>query len=114
MSDFERALEAELLAAARRRTVARGGVAALGRAVVAPPAGAASPPRPRAVRRRGAPTVLLATALAGAVAAFAGVPALVATDTVTPSAITAPPCSAQESLLGAGPCTSDPFSSLSP
>jgi hypothetical protein len=88
MSDFERALEAELLAAARRRTAAR---------------------RPLRV-----PKLFLATALAGAVAAFAGVPALVATDTVTPSAITAPPCSAQESLLGAGPCTSDPFSSLSP
>ncbi len=92
-SDFERALEVELLAAARRRTVARRGVGA---------------------RRRGAPAVLLATALAGAVAVLAGVPALVATDTVTPSAITAPPCSAQESLLGAGPCTSNPFSSLSP
>jgi hypothetical protein len=87
-SDFERALEAELLAAARRRTVA-------------------------ARKRRRTPTLFLATALAGA-AAFAGVPALVATDTVTPSAITAPPCSAQESLLGAGPCTSNPFSSLSP
>ena len=89
MSDFERALETELLAAARRRTLA-------------------------ARKRRRVPTLLLATALAGAVAAFAGVPALVATDTVTPSAITAPSCSAQESLLGAGPCTSNPFSSLSP
>ena len=88
-SDFERALEAELLAAARRRTVA-------------------------ARKRRRTPTLFLAPALAGAVAAFAGVPALVATDTVTPSAITAPPCSAQESLLGAGSCTSNPFSSLSP
>ena len=72
-----------------------------------------APPRRRRKRRR-TPTLFLATALAGAVAAFAGVPALVATDTVTPSAITAPPCSAQESLLGAGSCTSDPFSSLSP
>ena len=44
MSDFERALEAELLAAARRRTVA-------------------------ARRRRRTPTLFLATALAGAVAA---------------------------------------------
>ena len=87
MSDFERALEAELLAAARRRTAAR--------------------------RRRHTPTFLLATALTAAVATFAGLPALVATDTVTPSSITAPPCSAQESLLGAGSCTSDPFSSLS-
>ncbi len=86
MSDFERALEAELLAAARRRTAAR---------------------------RRHVPTFLLATALTAAVASFAGVPALVATDTVAPAAITAPPCSAQESLLGAGSCTSDPFSSLS-
>ena len=89
MSDFERALESELLAAARRRTLAP-------------------------CKRRRVPTLFLATALAGAVAAFAGVPALVATDTVTPSAITASPCSAQESLLGAGPCTSNPFSSLSP
>jgi hypothetical protein len=89
MSDFERALEAELVAAARRRTVA-------------------------ARKRHRTPTLFLATALAGAVATFAGVPALVATDTVTPSAITAPPCSAQESLLGAGSCTSNPFSSLSP
>ena len=89
MSDFERALEAELMAAARRRTVA-------------------------ARKRHRTPTLFLATALACAVAAFAGVPALVATDTVTPSAITAPPCSAQESLLGAGSCTSNPFSSLSP
>ena len=89
MSDFERALEAELVAAARRRTVA-------------------------ARKRHRTPTLFLATALAGAVAAFAGVPALVATDTGTPSAITAPPCSAQESLLGAGSCTSNPFSSLSP
>ena len=89
MSDFECALEAELVAAARRRTVA-------------------------ARKRHRTPTLFLATALAGAVAAFAGVPALVATDTVTPSAITAPPCSAQESLLGAGSCTSNPFSSLSP
>ena len=88
-NDFERALEAELLAAARRRTVA-------------------------ARKRHRTPTLFLATALAGAVAAFAGVPALVATDTVAPAAITAPPCSAQESLLGAGSCTSDPFSSLSP
>ena len=97
MSDFERALEAELLAAARRRTAARPGVLAR---------------RAAAALRR--PTALLAAALAAGVASFAGVPALVATDTVTPSAITAPPCSAQESLLGAGPCTSDPFSSLSP
>ena len=89
-SDFERALEAELMAAARRRDG-----------------------RPARKRHR-TPTLFLATALAGAVAAFAGVPALVATDTVAPSAITAPPCSAQESLLGAGSCTSDPFSSLSP
>lgn len=88
MSDFERALESELLAAARRRVVAR--------------------------HRLRVPKVFLAAALTGAVAAFAGVPALVATDTVTPSAITAPPCSAQESLLGAGSCTSNPFSSLSP
>jgi hypothetical protein len=88
-SDFERALEAELMSAAHRRTAA-------------------------ARKRHRTPTLLLATTLAAAVAAFAGVPALVATDTVTPSAITAPPCSAQESLLGAGSCTSNPFSSLSP
>ena len=84
-----------MLAAARRRAARR----RHGRRSQAPP------------RRR---TLFLATALAGAVATFAGVPALVATDTVTPSAITAPPCSAQESLLGAGSCTSNPFSSLSP
>jgi hypothetical protein len=88
-SDFERALEAELMSAAHRRTAA-------------------------ARKRHRTPTLFLATTLAAAVAAFAGVPALVATDTVTPSVITAPPCSAQESLLGAGSCTSNPFSSLSP
>lgn len=86
MSDFEQALEAELLVAARRR----------------------------AAKRRRVPTLVLATALTGAVAAFAGVPALIATDSVTPPVLTAPPCSAQESLLRAGPCTSNPFSSLSP
>ncbi|MBE2318850.1 hypothetical protein DVA67_022940 [Solirubrobacter sp. CPCC 204708] len=85
MNDFERALERELLAAARRRTAAR---------------------------RRRTPTLFLATALATGVAAFAGAPALVATDTSSSGAITAPPCSAQESLLGAGACTSNPFSSL--
>ena len=97
MSDFERALEAELLAAARRTATRPGAVAR----------------RAAAALRRGRPSLLLATALAGAVAAFAGVPALVATDSAVPSSLTAPPCSAQESLLGAGSCTSDPFSSLS-
>ncbi|RKQ91686.1 hypothetical protein C8N24_1512 [Solirubrobacter pauli] len=84
MSDFEHALEAELLAAARRRTAAR---------------------------RRRRPSALFAVAVATAsVAVFALVPH---GTTPAPSApLSSPPCSAQESLLGAGPCTSDPFSSL--
>jgi hypothetical protein len=87
MSDFERALEAELLAAAHRRSTAA------------------------RVRRRGLPTIFIAAVAAAALALFAFVPR---GTTSAPSApVTAPPCSAQESLLGAGSCTSDPFSSLS-
>ena len=85
MSDFEHALEAELLAAARRRTAAR---------------------------RRRRPPALFAVGLATAsVVAFVLVPH--GTSTAPSAPVSSPPCSAQESLLGAGPCTSNPFSSLS-
>ena len=84
MSDLERALEAELLSAARRRTAAR---------------------------RRRRPHALFAVAVATAsLAVFALVPR--GTTTAPSAPVSFPPCSAQESLLGAGPCTSDPFSSL--
>ncbi|MDA0183352.1 hypothetical protein OJ997_23785 [Solirubrobacter phytolaccae] len=81
---FEHALEAELLSAARRRTAAR--------------------------RRR--PPALFAVAVATAtLALFALVPR---GTTIAPSApASSPPCSAQEALLRAGSCTSNPFSSLS-
>lgn len=87
MSDFERALEAELLAAARRRSAAA-----------------------RAWRLR-LPTIFVAAVAAAAVGLFAFVPRGTTPDPSGP--VAAPPCSAQESLLGAGSCTSDPFSSLS-
>jgi len=83
--DFEHALEAELLAAARRRTAAR---------------------------RRRRPSALLAVAVVTAsLALFALVPH--GTTTAPSAPVSSPPCSAQESLLGAGSCTSNPVSSLS-
>lgn len=86
MSDFELALERELLAAARRRTAAR---------------------------RRRRPPALFAVAVATAsLAVFALVPR--GTSTAPSAPVSSPPCSAQASLLGAGSCPSDPFSALSP
>jgi len=85
MTEFERVLEAELLAAARRRSAAR---------------------------RRRRPSALFAVAVATAsLAVFALVPR--GTTTAPSVPVSSPPCSAQESLLGAGSCTSNPFSSLS-
>ncbi len=86
MSDFERALEAELLAAARRRTVA-------------------------ARQRRHIPTFFIAAVATAALVLFALVPR--GTTTAPSAPVTAPACSAQESLLRTGACTSNPFSSLS-
>ena len=86
MSDFEHALEAELLAAARRSTARR--------------------------RRRRRPPAIFAVAVATAGLA---VIAFIPRGSTAPSApVAAPSCSAQESLLRAGSCTSNPFSSLSP
>ena len=88
MSDFVDALEAELLAAARRRAAA--------------PAG----------RRRGLPRSSSPRSPPAALAVFALVPR--GTTSAPSGARPAPPCSAQESLAAArARCTSNPFSSLS-
>ncbi len=85
MSDFEHALEAELLAAARRRTAARAG----------------------AVRPRSSPWRVATASLASSPSSRTGRPPRRRRQS------SSSPCSARSQLLGAGPCTSNPFSSLS-